>query len=143
MKTQIMKHLMILALVAMSLLARAQDGSKAKVIKDYFSGWEKKDWSIVAANLAGGFTFTSPAPDDHIDVVRFKEKCWVQADHIRKFDFPKITETGNQAFALVHVVTMDGRVIRNVELFTFDGDKIKSIEVFFGGGGEGFPTNVK
>lgn len=138
-----MKHAIILMLVATSFAASGQDSKKAKTIKDYFSGWEKKDWSIVSRNLANGFTFTSPAPDDHIDAVKFKDKCWVQAVHIRTFDFPAIAETGNQAFAIVHVVTMDGRVIRNIELFTFEGDKIKSIEVFFGGNGQGFPTNVK
>ncbi len=145
-----MKTLFILALLSMGSLApaylsggQAQDGPKAKVIKDYFSGWQKKDWSIVARNLAEGFTFTSPAPDDHIDIVKFKDKCWVQADHIRQFDFPKIAESGDQAFAIVHVNTTDGRTIRNVELFTFEGGKIKSIEVFFGGNGQGFPTNKK
>lgn len=134
---------MILAFTFASLSAHAQDGEKATIIKDYFSGWQKKDWSIVARNLAPGFTFTSPAPDDHIDTRKFKEKCWVQADHIKGFDFPKIAENSDQVFAIVHVNTSDGRVIRNVELFTFEGKKIKSIEVFFGGGGEGFPTNKK
>lgn len=124
-----------------SLSARAQE--KEKIIKDYFSGWEKKNWSAVAANLAEGFTFTSPAPDDHIDIEKFKEKCWQQAEHIKTFEFIKIVESGNQAFSLMHVITADGRAIRNVELFTFEGKKIKSIEVFFGGNGQGFPTNVK
>jgi hypothetical protein len=36
-----------------------------KVIKTYFGGWKKKDWGIVASQLAERFTFTSPAPDDH------------------------------------------------------------------------------
>ena len=116
---------------------------KEKIIKNYFSGWEKKDWNIVAKNLAEGFTFTSAAPDDHINTQQFREKCWEQAAHIKTFEFPKIAESGNQAFAIVQVITNDNRVIRNVEFFTFEGQKIKSIEVFFGGNGQGFPTNKK
>ncbi len=48
-----------------------------------------------------------------------------------------------EAFALVHVITTDNKVIRNIEYFNFSNGKIKSIEVFFGGEGEGFPTNTK
>jgi hypothetical protein len=114
-----------------------------KIIRRYFEGWEKKDWTQVAAQLADGFTFTSTAPDDHISVETFKEKCWIQADHIRKFEFVNIAGTTNEAFAIVHVITTDNNVIRNVEYFTFSDGKIKAIEVFFGGSGKGFPTNAK
>jgi hypothetical protein len=138
-----MKHLVLLVLCLTAGLKAYTQSEKEKIIRNYFSGWEKKDWSIVAKNLAEGFTFTSPAPDDHINAQQFKDKCWVEADHVRTFEFPKIAESGNQAFAIVHVMTMDNRVIRNVEFFTFEGQKIKSIEVFFGGNGQGFPTNKK
>jgi len=114
-----------------------------KIIKDYFAGWEKKDWNLVSAKLADGFTFTSPAPDDHISTEKFKEKCWVQAAHIQKFDFVKIIGNGHEAFAIIHVITVDKKIIRNVEYFNFSKGKIKSIEVFFGGTGQGFPTNEK
>jgi len=114
-----------------------------KIIKSYFAGWEKKDWETVASNLADGFTFTSPAPDDHINIDAFKAKCWVQAEHIRRFDFIKITGNEKEAFAIVHVITNEDKIIRNTEYFKFEKGKIKSIEVFFGGSGQGFPTNVK
>jgi hypothetical protein len=138
-----MKSLAIILIAVFACIAASAQGEKEKIIRKYFSGWEKKDWNIVAQNLAEGFTFTSPAPDDHIDTRKFKDKCWVQADHIKSFEFPKIAEIGNQAFAIVHVYTTDNKVIRNVEFFTFEGGKIKSIEVFFGGNGAGFPTNAK
>jgi hypothetical protein len=138
-----MKHLILLLLCLTACLNAWSQNEKEKIIRNYFSGWEKKDWNTVAKNLAEGFTFTSAAPDDHINIHQFKDKCWVQADHIKTFEFPKITESGNQAFAIVHVVTNDNRVIRNIEFFTFEGEKIKSIEVFFGGNGQGFPTNKK
>ena len=114
-----------------------------KIIKDYFSGWVKKDWNVVSSQLADGFTFTSAAPDDHISTEKFKEKCWVQAQHIQKFEFVKIMGNDSEAFAIVHVITTDNKVIRNIEYFNFNNGKIKSIEVFFGGAGQGFPTNAK
>ena len=82
-------------------------------------------------------------PDDHISVEKFKEKCWEQATHIQRFEFMKISGNSEEAFAIIHVVTTDNRIIRNVEYFTFANGKIKSIEVFFGGSGQGFPTNPR
>jgi hypothetical protein len=120
-----------------------QDQMHEKLIKGYFGGWEAKDWNIVASHLAEGFTFTSPAPDDHLPIDKFKEKCWNQADHIQRFEFARIIGNENEAFAIVQVITKDNRIIRNTEFFTFSDGKIKSIEVFFGGAGEGFPTNKK
>jgi hypothetical protein len=117
--------------------------SNEDIIKAYFGGWEKKDWNQVAAQLAPGFTFTSPAPDDHINTKQFYDKCWVQAGHIRKFEYVRMYGKGNETFALVHVLTDTGAAIRNIEFFTFENGKIKSIEVFFGGSGQGFPTNEK
>jgi hypothetical protein len=114
-----------------------------KIIRSYFDGWEKKDWSLVHAQLAEGFTFTSAAPDDHISVQKFKEKCWPQAEHIRQFEFVNMVGTNDEAFVIMHVITTDNKIIRNVEYFTFSKGKIKAIEVFFGGSGKGFPTNAR
>jgi hypothetical protein len=50
--------------IGISAFANAQDADK--IIRTYFSGYEKKDWSIVTNQLSDGFTFTSPSPDDHI-----------------------------------------------------------------------------
>lgn len=113
------------------------------IIKGYFGGWEKKSWETVASYLAEGFTFTSPTPDDHIPTEEFRRKCWNQAEHIQRFDFVHIAGDERAAFALVHVVTKQGHVIRNTEFFTFEDGKIRSIEVFFGGTGQGFPTNTR
>src|SRR5688572_8017131 len=67
-----------------------QDQPHERIIKTYFAGWVNKDWDIVSSQLADGFTFTSAAPDDHIPLDKFREKCWVQAQHIQRFDFVKI-----------------------------------------------------
>lgn len=117
--------------------------AQERIIKEYFAGWVDKDWNMVSAQLANGFTFTSATPDDHISVEKFKEKCWVQAQHIRKFEFVRFSSIPGETFVIVHVITNDNRVIRNVEYFNFVNGKIKSIEVFFGGAGQGFPTNER
>lgn len=121
--------------------AAPPEAEAGAIIHGYFAGWEQKDWDRVASHLAEGFTFTSPAPDDHLPVAAFKAKCWPQAGHIRRFDFVRIIADADSAFAIIHVVTQDGRILRNTEYFTFQDGKIKSIEVFFGGDGLGFPTN--
>lgn len=144
------RYILVTVLVTVVFSSHAQDldpnnasPAHEKIIKNYFDGWVKKDWSLVYGQLAEGFTFTSAAPDDHISVERFKEKCWTQATYIQRFEFKKIIGDDNEAFAVIHVVTNDNRIIRNVEYFTFSNGKIKSIEVFFGGSGQGFPTNTR
>src|SRR5688500_18919243 len=129
-----MKYLtaITVAILLNTAFCNAQVKAHEKIIKAYFDGWVKKDWSLVSAQLAPGFTFTSPAPDDHISIEKFKDKCWVQADHITRFDFIKITGNEREAFAIIHVITTSGTIIRNVEYFNFLDGKIKSIEVFFG-----------
>jgi ketosteroid isomerase-like protein len=122
---------------------RPGDSAAARIIKGYFAGWEKKDWDAIAGQLAPEFTFSSPAPDDHLSTDRFKAKCWNQAAHIERFEFPKIVGDDNEAMAIVHVITKEGKLVRNIEYFTFRDGKVKSIEVFFGGTGSGFPTNAK
>jgi ketosteroid isomerase-like protein len=119
------------------------DSTPARIIKGYFAGWERKDWDAVARLLAPEFTFSSPAPDDHLPIDKFKAKCWNQAAHIDRFEFPKIIGDDQEALAIVHVVTKEGKIVRNIEFFTFRDGKVKSIEVFFGGTGGGFPTNAR
>ncbi len=140
-----MKTLLIaLGLIAGGLHLVVDRVDHEKTIRAYFSGWEQKNWEAVASHLAEDFTFTSPAPDDNISIAQFKEKCWPQAAHIVKFEFPRFFEKAGETAAIIHVVTSDGRTIRNIEYFHFNSEgKIKSIEVFFGGTGQGFPTNTK
>lgn len=125
-----------------AVFAHAQNAEK--IIKTYFSGYEKKDWNIVSNQLADGFTFTSPAPDDHIPLSVYKERCWPQSKFMKKIDFVKIVQDGNYAFAIYIITTTDNKQLRNTEYYTFNNDgKIKSIECFFGGSGAGYPTNAK
>ncbi|GGA86583.1 hypothetical protein GCM10011511_07070 [Puia dinghuensis] len=134
---------MFLAFMLCGLTVACKAQNAEKIIKTYFLGYEKKDWSITSSQLADGFTFTSPAPDDHIPLDVYKQRCWPQSKFIKKFDFIAIVQEGDHAFALYTGTTTDNKVIRNTEYYTFSNGKIKSIECFFGGSGAGYPTNAK
>jgi SnoaL-like domain len=137
-----MIRLMIcLLLICMAASSDAQSTEKEKVVKAYYSGFERKDWNAVAAQFADGFTFTSPNNDDHISVDKFKEKCWGTAKFIKKVDYIKMVENGDDLMLLVQIITVDDKVVRNVDVFSFSSTgKIKSIEVFFGAGSK-YPGN--
>jgi len=130
-----------LLLICMAASSNAQSTEKERVVKAYYSGFEKKDWNAVAAQFAGGFTFTSPNNDDHISVDKFKEKCWGSAKFIKKVNYIKMVENGDDLMLLVQIITADDKVVRNVDVFSFNSiGKIKSIEVFFGTGSK-YPGN--
>lgn len=137
-----MKLLLLSAIFCgITAFAKAQDADK--IIRTYFSGYEKKNWNVVSSQLADGFTFTSPAPDDHIPLPVYKVKCWPQSQFMKKVDLVKIVQEGNCAFAIYNITTTDNKHLRNTEYYTFSNGKIKSIECFFGGTGAGYPTNAK
>ena len=48
--------------------------------------------------LAPGFTFSTPARDDQITIKQYKEKCWPNALHTKKFDLEKIAIDGDDGF---------------------------------------------
>ncbi len=130
-----------LLLICMVTGTYAQSTQKEKVVKAYYSGFERKDWNAVAAQFADGFTFTSPNNDDHISIKKFKEKCWGTAKFFKKVIYIKMLEKSNDVMLLVEIITTDDKVIRNVDVFSFNNkDKIKSIEVFFGAGSK-YPGN--
>jgi ketosteroid isomerase-like protein len=107
---------------------------KEKVVKAYYTGFEKHDWSGVVSQLAEDFTFTSPNNDDHIPIEEFKERCWGTNSFFQKVNYIKIAENEHDLMLLVEIITTTNKVIRNVDIFSFSDGKIKSIEVFFGPG---------
>ena len=113
-----------------------------RIIKTYFAGYEKKDWNITASQLADGFTFSSPAGDDHIPIAVYKERCFPNCRFFQKFSLIKIMVDGNTALIIYEITTTDNKIIRNVEYWVFRNGKIKSIECFFGGTGAGYPANA-
>jgi len=124
-------------------LANGQTISKQDAetrIKNYLTGFEKKDWNLVAGQLTDDFNFTSPAGDNHISLGEYKEKCYPTSKFFKKVEFPKIMVDGNTAFAIYDIQTTDGKLVHNVDYYTFRDGKIKSVECFFGAG-NGYPGN--
>ena len=113
-----------------------------KLIKQYYAAYEQKDWHILELILDNGFTFTSPAGDDHINVTVYKERCWPNAVNTKKFDLEKVIIDGDDAYVTYNGWTTDGKLFRNTERFKFKNGKIKENECFFGPG-VSFPNNVK
>lgn len=104
-----------------------------EAIRNYYEGWEKKDWSSVDAVTTDDFTFSSAAGDDHISKSAYKTQCWdTQSALIDKFDLQSVLDNGNEAFVEYVLRTKSGKSIRNVEHITFKGDKIAAIYCFFG-----------
>ncbi len=115
--------------------------SAQQMIKDYYAAYEKKDWSIMEPILAKGFTFTSPAGDDHINLNVYKERCWPNAYKTKKFDIEKVSIDGDDAYVTYNGWTTDGKLFRNTERFKFKDGKIIENECFFGTG-VSFPNNT-
>jgi SnoaL-like domain len=115
--------------------ANAQTSAKESAVRGYYTGFEKKDWNTVSAQFAEDFTFTSPNNDDHIPIDKFKEKCFSTAKYVKKVNYIKMIEKGDDLLLVVEINTTSGDLVRNVDLFNFDAaGKIRSIEVFFGAG---------
>src|SRR5690242_905989 len=83
----------------------AQEPGKETVVKAYYSGFEKHNWNLVAAQLADNFSFTSPNNDDHISIQKFKEKCWDTNRFFKKVKYVTMTGNGNNLFLLVEIIT--------------------------------------
>jgi hypothetical protein len=120
----------------------ASSASIKKIIKQYYAAYEKKDWGMMEPILADGFTFSSPAGDDHIDIKLYKQRCWPNAEHTKSFDLEKIVVDGDDAFVTYNGWTTGGKLFRNTERFKFKDGKIKENECFFGLGAS-FPNNTK
>src|SRR5215467_8332106 len=82
-----------------------------KIVKAYFSGYEKKDWNITASQLADGFTFSSPAGDDHIPTSVYKDRCFPNCKFFKKFDLLEIMVDGNTALIIYEAATTNNKII--------------------------------
>jgi ketosteroid isomerase-like protein len=113
-----------------------------KVVREYYAAYEKKDWHMLESILADGFTFTSPAGDDHINLKLYKERCWPNSDNTKRFDLKYVLVDGDVAFVLYDGWTNDGKLFRNTERFKLKDGKIEENECFFGAG-VNFPNSGK
>ena len=113
--------------------AEPKNGLNEKVVRAFFTAFEKKDWNSLQQIFADGFTFSSPV-DDHISVKAFKERCWPNAYKIKKFDVDKVVINGDDVFIITNGWTTTGKLFRNCDHFKLKGGKIMSDECFFGPG---------
>jgi SnoaL-like domain len=134
-----MKYI-LLSLIFCSTIVYGKSQDAEKLIRGFFTGFEKHNWDMVASQLSQDFTFTSPNGDDHITITQYKDKCWATARFFKKIEFIKIVVDGKTAFAMYNITATDNKIAHNVEYYTFSNGKIKSIETFFGAG-VGYPGN--
>ena len=119
--------------------ARARAGTEPstayeEIVRRWYEAWEKKDSGQFEALMAGNFTFTSAAGDDHISKSAFKTQCWdTQVNFIDRFDLERVFGSGNEAFVKYLCHTRNGKSFRNVEYFRLRDGKVETIECYFGG----------
>ena len=113
--------------------AEPQNEPNEKVVKAYYTAFDKKDWNSLQQILADEFTFSSPV-DDHISIKVFKEKCWPNAYKIKRCDVNKLVVNGDDCFVIYNGWTTDGKLFRNSDYFKLKEGKITAYECFFGPG---------
>ena len=123
-----------------SQVGSAQQTPVEKLVRSYYSGFEKKDWSLMEQILADGFTFSSPI-DDHINLKLFKERCWPNAYKIKKCEIEQLVVNGDFAFVIYNGWTTDDKLFRNSDYFKIKDGKISAYECFFGPG-INYPNNT-
>lgn len=112
-----------------------------KIIKAWYTAWEKADWNLMTQVLADGFTFSSPL-DDHININAVKERCWPNAGKIKSIDVQQLIANGNNVIVIANGYTTAGKLIRNCDYFKLKNGKISAYECFFGPG-INYPTSGK
>ncbi len=130
-----------LVLLCSNCTSLNKNTSARQMINDYYRAYEQKDWGLMEPILAKGFTFSSPAGDNHIGLKLYKERCWPNAYKTKKFDLEKVIIDGDCAYVTYNGWTTDNKLFRNTERFKFKDGKIIENECFFGPG-VSFPNNA-
>ncbi|HEX4851784.1 MAG TPA: nuclear transport factor 2 family protein [Puia sp.] len=119
--------------------ASLENTPNGKIVKAWYTAWEKEDWNLMTQILADGFTFSSPL-DDHIKINVVKERCWPNAGKIKTVDVQQVIMNGDAVFVIANGYTTAGKLIRNCDYFTIQDGKIRTYECFFGPG-INYPNN--
>jgi ketosteroid isomerase-like protein len=105
--------------------------ARTDMVRASYAAYESGDRQAVERLLADDFTFFSP-PDPGIDRAAYFERCWPANQHLNRFDFVRLIESGDEVVATYEAERADGSRFRNTEIFTFAGGRIASVEVYFG-----------
>ena len=123
----------VMAQASNDLSERAKNEPNLRAVQVWYTAFENKDWNSIQQVLADGFTFSSPL-DDHINLAKFKERCWPNAYNIKRVEIETIVTQGDKAFIVANGWTNDGKLFRNCDTFTLKDGKIGAYECFFGPG---------
>ncbi|HUJ46805.1 MAG TPA: nuclear transport factor 2 family protein [Rhizomicrobium sp.] len=122
--------------------ANALAESSEMVVRSWYDAWDKKDWDKASAVTTDDFTFTSPAPDDHISKAAYKKNCWdTQLAFTGKFNLELVLAQGNDVLVKYTGETTNGKTFSNVEYFRLRDGRIASLRCYFGGN-MSFPSSV-
>jgi ketosteroid isomerase-like protein len=113
--------------------AGLENTSNGKIVKAWYTAWQKTDWNLMTQILADGFTFSSPL-DDHIKINAVKERCWPNAGKIKTVDVQQLITNGDAVFVIANGYTIAGKFFRNCDYFKIKNGKIAAYECFFGPG---------
>ncbi|TRO93711.1 nuclear transport factor 2 family protein [Glycocaulis profundi] len=97
----------------------------------YFKAYEDKDRAAIEPLLADSFTFSSPQ-DDRISRNAYFRDCWPNSAAINGFALERLIENGSEVVVRYLLEMLDGRKMRNVELFRFEAGQIVEVDVYFG-----------
>jgi ketosteroid isomerase-like protein len=106
-------------------------GDRLQIARDCYRAYQLSDRSMIEGHLSPDFRFYSPL-DIGIDLERYFERCWPNAELIHNFEFKRLAESGDDVFVTYESTKADGKRFRNTEVMTFDGDKVCQVEVYFG-----------
>lgn len=100
-------------------------------VRRYFKAYETSDRAMIEPLLADGFIFSSPY-DDHIGRAAYFARCWPTSEKVRGYTLERLVEDGDEVFVRYLMETIDGKRMRNMELFRFEDGKIMEVDVYFG-----------
>ena len=104
---------------------------RLRIVREMYRAYETGDRNLLDPHLSDDFRFYSPA-DVGIDLTRYFERCWPNAEMIARIEFERMIEVGNEVIVTYEIARSDGNRFRNTEILTFDGDRIRAAEVYFG-----------
>jgi len=119
--------------------AGLENSPNGKIIKAWYTSWQKADWNLMTQILADGFTFSSPL-NDHINIDAVKESCWPNAGKIKSVDVQQLIMNGDAVFVIANAYSTEGKLFRNCDYFKLKDGKISAYECFFGPG-INYPNN--
>ncbi len=107
------------------------DSNRLKQARAMYRAYESGERDVVEELLSEDFTFYSPA-DVGIDRARYFERCWPNSQRLKRFEFIRLIEAGQEVLVTYEGTRLDGSRFRNTEVLTFDAERLCRAEVYFG-----------